>query len=931
MQHFSHHCCDLASLDALCATHDLRNRRGLIQVFVTECEESLLQTVLERLQRFPGFAVIGASAAGAIAGGDILDQGVLLSVTVLERTSTQIKTYYVAQPDAEAGRSLGMALAAEGARLALAFGNVLDENPEPFLEGFAAGAPELVLAGGVAADNLRFHGTFVIHGDQVYSRGLVLAAFYGQDLHVRTESLLNCTSVGRPMRITRAREECVYEIDGKPVLDVYRYYLGEEVLENIPVSMVEFPLIARTQGVDVARLPVSLTEDGALRYAGRLRMEEPVRFGIGDIFTMLERAREAAERLACHVPAEALYVYSCIGRRLYLKEHAPIELGSLAAVAPAAGFFTYGEFFHLSGDNRLLNMTTTAVIVAESDEIHSKSPVLRQKLPAPNRTLRALAHLSEVTSQELAQSMRVLEQYRYALDQTAIVSRTDLQGRIMYVNALFEQVTGYRAEELMGNSHSLLRHPDTPSAVYESLWRTIRAKQIWRGVIKNRAKDGRAYYLKSTIIPLLDEHGEILEYISVAEDITEIIQAQERIERQTVDRLTGLPNRNSLIEVIERDRFGMLALLDVAGFKSINEYYGFEVGDRVIVELAARLVRYLQPLEIGVYRSYGACFALVAPQEMPPATFEAHLRSLRESMHSLRVLVGEEEEEIDLEFYVGMAIGGDHLLALAESALQKAKEEGVREGVFVLSGQNQSYLKNRFWINEIKQALHEERLLCHFQPIVPVSMTGERPKYEALLRLRGRDGTLYPPGEFLDIVKQTSHYFRITRRVLELALDAAQRSGAQVSVNLSYLDVSDERTRTFILDLLARGGGAYLVFEITETEAFKDPALIRDFADEVRRHGAQLALDDFGSGYSNLSALVQLVPDYLKLDGSLIVQVEHDENVRQLVKAATDFSRVLGMKVVAEFVRNESLARRLRALGVDYLQGYALGVPGPLP
>jgi EAL domain-containing protein (putative c-di-GMP-specific phosphodiesterase class I) len=167
--------------------------------------------------------------------------------------------------------------------------------------------------------------------------------------------------------------------------------------------------------------------------------------------------------------------------------------------------------------------------------------------------------------------------------------------------------------------------------------------------------------------------------------------------------------------------------------------------------------------------------------------------------------------------------------------------------------------------------------------------------------------------------------------VLELALDAAQRSGAQVSVNLSYLDVSDERTRTFILDLLARGGGAHLVFEITETEAFKDPAQIRDFADEVRRHGVQLALDDFGSGYSNLSALVQLVPDYLKLDGSLIVQVEHDENVRQLVKAATDFSRVLGMKVVAEFVRNESLAQHLRALGVDYLQGYALGVPGPLP
>ena len=928
MEHLLHVYRDAAELEAFIDTHGLARRRGLVQVFTAAAEPQQVRPVLERLQALHGFAVIGASTAGAIAGERVHDEGVVLSVSIFEHT--QIETRYLPQAEAADGERLGAELAARGVRLLLAFGNILHENPEAFLEGLARTAPDLVVAGGIAADTVLFRGSFVIHGNEVHSRGVVLAALSGERLRLHTASLLNFTPAGKPMRLTRSHGEYVHEIDGKPVLDVYRHYLGEEVLQQIPLSLAAFPLIARQRGLDVARLPVGLSEDGALRFGGTLRPEQPVRFGVGDIFTLLERAHATAQQLSRSVPAEAVYVFSCLGRRLYLGEHTPLELAPLAALAPAAGFFTYGEFFHLPGDNRLLNMTCTLVVLAETDTIRPRPISLPRHLPEPNLTLRALARLSDVTSQELSHSLTFLEQYRYALDQSAIVSRTDLQGRITYVNALFERVSGYRAEELIGHTHRLLHHPDMPRAVYEEIWRTLEDKQIWRGIIQNRSKEGRTYYLKATIIPLFDENGDTVEYIGIAEDITEIIVSQQLLEQQRTDRLTGLPNRNQLIEDLERGHCHLLALADVAAFKSINDYYGFEAGDRLIIELAVRLQQRFQPLGIRVYRDYGAGFAFIPPDGLALPAFEAELLAASRALRTLP-MPGMDGEEVDIDLYFGIAKGDDHLLALAEAALHKAKESGVRDRIPVFNAQDQSYLNNRFWINEVKAALAESRILCHFQPIVPVRPAQHPPKYEALVRLYDRQGQILSPGVFLDIVKPTGHYGRLTRRVFDLALEAARRTGSQISINLSAIDLADGETYAYLLDQLKKHQGERLIFEITESEAIEDFARVRAFAEDIRRHGAQLAVDDFGSGYSNLATLIELSPDYLKLDGSLVTKVVQEEKVRRVIAAAVHFAHETEMQVVAEFVSTPEIAQTLERLGVDYLQGYAIGKPISLP
>jgi len=253
MEHLLHVYRDAAELEAFIDTHGLARRRGLVQVFTAAAEPQQVRPVLERLQALHGFAVIGASTAGAIAGERVHDEGIVLSVSIFEHT--QIETRYLPQAEAADGERLGAELAARGVRLLLAFGNILHENPEAFLEGLARTAPDLVVAGGIAADTVLFRSSFVIHGNEVHSHGMVLAALSGERLRLHTASLLNFTPAGKPMRLTRSHGEYVNEIDGKPVLDVYRHYLGEEVLQQIPLSLAAFPLIARQRGLDVAAFP----------------------------------------------------------------------------------------------------------------------------------------------------------------------------------------------------------------------------------------------------------------------------------------------------------------------------------------------------------------------------------------------------------------------------------------------------------------------------------------------------------------------------------------------------------------------------------------------------------------------------------------------------------------------------------------------------
>lgn len=916
---------DRAQLDAFIEQHRLGQRRGLLQIFTGVTEHDRLRPLLAQLSRqLPGFAMVGASTSGEVCGPTITDGRILLSFSTFDHT--RIDTLYIDDLSFANGNAIGRELAGSDARLVLGFGNTLRENPERFLHGLSQGAPDVCIAGGNAGDNARFRDTFVILNGEIHDRGLVLAVLRGEQLQVHNRQVLNWTPIGIEMRVTRNDGNIIYELNDTPILDLYRYYLGSEVADKVPESLMEFPLLGESGGQPVARSPVGATADGGLIYAGEFIEGQSVRFGVADIDTILTSAADTAADLARTTPIEAMYIYSCTARRAFLKSNIASEIASLAAAGPCAGFFTYGEYFHMPGDNRLLNITTTLVALSEQDRIRDDQPQPQPAIPPHASTLRSLTHLSNVTARELRQSLELFEQYKHALDQTAIVSKTDKAGRITYVNALFEEISGYRADEVIGKTHRILRHPDMPASLFDEMWKTISNKQIWTGTIKNRKKDGGYYYVHSTILPILDAQGEITEYIGIRDDITSILLNEERIAAQLTDKLTGLPSRTRLLEDIEREQSTVLALADVASFKLINDYYGIATGDRLIADLAERLRQQLLASGIRVYRLYGAVFGFLPPAGMDKATLEQHLLAADRALNRQPLQL--DDEVIDAELYFGMAEGRQHLMALAETALQKAKQQKIHDSVLTYSEQDERHLNSLFWIREVKAALAEGRIISHYQLIAPAHGSAVC-KYESLLRLVDRNGRIVSPYHFLDIIKHTKYYPSITRQVVRRAIVTAAKTGCHISINLSAEDIDNRETRDFILGELRQHGGSNLIFEITEGESLKDYEEVKAFIRSIRAYDAAIAIDDFGSGYSNFSYLVELQPEFIKIDGSIISGILTDKNSLLVTESIIDLAHKIGARVIAEFVSSDEIADTLRALGVDYLQGFAVGKPGP--
>jgi PAS domain S-box-containing protein len=157
----------------------------------------------------------------------------------------------------------------------------------------------------------------------------------------------------------------------------------------------------------------------------------------------------------------------------------------------------------------------------------------------------------------------ILNQYRIALDYSSIVSKTDPQGNITYVNEKFEVISGYTQAELLGENHNILRHPDMPAQTFKDLWHTISHKKTWQGIVKNRKKDGSSYTVNSVIMPILDENNHIIEYISIRNDITALLQQQKLINQQQIDNLTNLPSCSALLADIENNQLTMVALVDI--------------------------------------------------------------------------------------------------------------------------------------------------------------------------------------------------------------------------------------------------------------------------------------------------------------------------------------------------------------------------------
>lgn len=905
----------------------LASEHVLLQIFSGQVDPKRLESIGHSvLQTHPKISIIGATTCGEIACGQVLDHQIVLSFSVFEHT--RIETFYYDDLRFETGQSLGDFALARQASCAILFADTLKGQPQDFLEGLTHQAPGLVIAGGNAGDNNQFQRTLLVEQNQVYDRGIVGCFLINPDLIVGQDHVLNWTSIGPDMTVTRCEQGVVYELDHQPVIDVYKRYLGDEVAQNLPSSIMEFPLMIEQDGMQIGRSAVGVTDDGGLAYAGVFHQGDQVRFGVADINTILLQSADKAKALVETQPIESVFIYSCTARRSFLKQHIEAEILALNKLAPSAGFFTYGEFYHNRQCNQLLNITTTFLTLSESKQIgqHAESFDLNRSIEQVS-TLRSLTRLINVTTEDLNANVRFLDQYKNALDQTAIVSKTDPYGRITYANKQFETITGYRFDEVKGKNHNLLRHPDMPDMVFADLWQTIKDKKVWRGTIKNRKKDGSSYYVQSVIVPILDENQEIVEYISIRNDVTELLRKERELQQQRIDKLTGLPNRKQLLIDLETEHTKLIGLLDIKNFKAFNDFYGFDFADQILINFADWLKPLCYEMNLRLFSIQGDRFAIKPNIEMALADFQTHLISLKDqvSRHEFKV----EHAPIDLDVSFGIGMGERYQMQLAETALNTAKALNLTHDIPVEQEGASEGLEHMFWLYKVKDALTEGRIVNYYQPIVNAHNPDEK-KYEALVRLVTSTGEVVSPFKFLDVAKNSRYYNQITRQVFENALAFSEATQATVSVNLSIEDIENEELRLNILESLCGRQPGRLIFEITESESIRDYQVVHDFILSAKCLGAEIAIDDFGSGYSNFSYLVQMDADYLKIDGSIISQILNDQNSLLVAESIIDIAKKLGIKVVAEFVSDQRIANKLKAYGVDYFQGYHFGKPLPI-
>jgi EAL domain-containing protein (putative c-di-GMP-specific phosphodiesterase class I) len=239
--------------------------------------------------------------------------------------------------------------------------------------------------------------------------------------------------------------------------------------------------------------------------------------------------------------------------------------------------------------------------------------------------------------------------------------------------------------------------------------------------------------------------------------------------------------------------------------------------------------------------------------------------------------------------------------------------------------------KNIETLSMIRRAISDHRIICYFQPIID-NATRSIKKYESLVRLIDEEGKVLSPFFFLDVAKRGNYYAQITDMVLDYAFKALKYTDMDISVNLSIIDIENETTRDKLFDLIEKNAqnADRVVFELLEDENVKEFELIADFITEVKQAGVKIAIDDFGSGYSNFERLLQYQPDILKIDGSLVKNIEHDAFSRSVVKTIVAFAKEQAIQTVAEFVENETIYTILKEIGVDYSQGYHFGKPQPL-
>jgi diguanylate cyclase (GGDEF)-like protein/PAS domain S-box-containing protein len=516
---------------------------------------------------------------------------------------------------------------------------------------------------------------------------------------------------------------------------------------------------------------------------------------------------------------------------------------------------------------------------------------------------------------------------------------TDVNNKIISVNRSFVEITGYAAEEIVGQDPKILSSGLQPPEFYDSMWAVIAETGSWQGEVWDRRKNGEVYPEALTIIRVKNAEGAIINHLAIFSDISERKIAQERIQQLAhYDVLTGLPNRVLFSDRLEQAIISAqrnhtniaLLFLDIDRFKQINDTLGHGVGDRLLQNVGQRLLGCVREQDT-VSRQGGDEFIVVL-SDAGSAGAELVAQKILQSILQPYVI---EQHDLRITASIGIAIFPDHaqdsesLIKYADVAMYQAKESGRNCYLSFHPAMNESSYERLKLENALRGALERDELCVYYQAQVNLQ-DGRIVGCEALVRwLHPTLGMIYPD-KFIPLAEETGLIVSINHWVLEQAIKQCRAwrdagfNALTMSVNLSALQFRQHNLLQQVKGLLDKYELPPGVLDLELTEGILMQGVERTLATlhELSAMGVILSLDDFGTGYSSLSYLKRFPIQQLKIDQSFVRDVITDASDATMVRTIILMAHSLKLDVIAEGVETQEQAEFLMQSGCERAQGY---------
>lgn len=728
------------------------------------------------------------------------------------------------------------------------------------------------------------------------------------------------------------------------------------------VLLRDYPAIEQTIAARTRNSPISLARFDSRQVAFEARIP-PDQLGYPAWFASLLdiRAPEAQSELRVGGTsygrlAVALDAASAIqGLWVLAMRFTLLAIGSLAAAMLLLRW-------HLQANLRGLYALRSTARAIEGGDFGARVSLVHGTPPEVNETAQAFNHMADHVSElvkalEREQGELVVEKERLRVTIESIgdaVMVTDADGLIEFLNPRAEELTGFSSAEARGRLVSAvlpLFNELSGTPVAGPLDLALRHNKVVEldshTVI--RRQDGATIAITDTAAPIRSSDGKVQGGVLVFQDESERRSLMQRLAWQAErDHLTGLWNRRAMEDKLSAALHSVqhegghyiFCYIDLDRFKLVNDTCGHRAGDLLLQRLTALMARHVEGENHSLARLGGDEFGLL----FVDATLQealGHVQGLRDEISRFRF------EWEDKVFRLGVSLGVTELhrgmsdigeiLAQADTACYHAKSLGG-SAIQVYEKTHPALRKindEMQWVGAITKAFEAHRFVLYRQQKVALSQDTARRHYEILLRLRGEDGTIISPGEFLPAAENyglAPSFDRWVIRNFFAYLDTHPGDEACYAINLSGRSLSDPGTAEFIIDEIAQYhfDPARISFEVTETAAIDSLDACEHLILTLKSRGIQFALDDFGKGQSSFGYLKRLPVAYLKIDGDFVRGMNHDREKHAIVKAMHTLGHELGKQTIAEQVETDAELALLKDMGVDFVQGYLLHRPVPL-